>query len=205
MVIFVDELNKYAPAGGQGGLRDTLVDIAARGRHLNVVLFGAEQFRSKVDDEILGNCGTSFYGRVGDEEMTNAAYRSLTRNDQSRSCSACKKGRMLARHAHFRAPLFGTFPLQADDRGHGRAARLQWRTDGDSRGTHRGWSVQDRCANLMATERRTNKSAEASRRTDPETLDEIVRQVERRWRTADGKSGHAHGLSLRGEQAQTLI
>ena len=50
VVIFVDELNKYAPAGGQGGLRDTLVDIAARGRHLNVVLFGAEQFRSKVDE-----------------------------------------------------------------------------------------------------------------------------------------------------------
>ena len=51
------------------------MDIAARGRHLNVVLFGAQQFRSKVDDEILGNCGTSFYGRVGDEELTNAAYR----------------------------------------------------------------------------------------------------------------------------------
>ena len=82
VIIFVDELNKYAAAGSQNALRDTLVDIAARGRHLNVVLFGAQQFRSKVDDEILGNCGTSFYGRVGDEEITNASYRSLEREHE---------------------------------------------------------------------------------------------------------------------------
>lgn len=111
VIIFVDELNKYAPAGAQGGLRDTLVDIAARGRHLNVVLFGAQQFRSKVDGEILGNCGTSFYGRVGDEEIVNAAYRSLS-DTTKQELLGLKKGRLLSRHAHFRAPLFGTFPLK---------------------------------------------------------------------------------------------
>ncbi|HEV2107859.1 MAG TPA: hypothetical protein VGR16_06325 [Thermomicrobiales bacterium] len=110
LIIFVDELNKYAPGGGQGALRDTLVDIAARGRHLNVVLFGAQQFRSKVDDEILGNCGTSLYGRVGDEEITNSAYRSLSGTVQD-ELLGLPKGRLLVRHAHFRAPLFGSFPL----------------------------------------------------------------------------------------------
>ncbi|MGH2560872.1 MAG: hypothetical protein ACRDJH_17545 [Thermomicrobiales bacterium] len=110
VIVFVDELNKYAPAGGQGGLRDTLVDIASRGRHLNVVLFGAQQFRSKVDDEVLGNSGTSFYGRIGDEELTNSAYRSLSETAKA-ELLGLKKGRLLARHAHFRAPVFGTFPL----------------------------------------------------------------------------------------------
>ncbi|HEU0116338.1 MAG TPA: hypothetical protein VFQ80_16735 [Thermomicrobiales bacterium] len=110
VIVFVDELNKYAAAGGEGALRDTLVDIAARGRHLNVVLFGAQQFRSKVDDEILGNCGTSFYGRIGDEEIVNSAYRSLS-DSVKRDLLGLKKGRMLVRHAHFRAPLFGAFPL----------------------------------------------------------------------------------------------
>jgi hypothetical protein len=109
LIIFVDELNKYAPAGGDGGVRDTLVDIAARGRHLNVVLLGAQQFRSKVDSEILGNCGTSFYGRIGDEEIINAAYRSISET-QRQELLGLPKGRMLVRHAHFRAPLFGTFP-----------------------------------------------------------------------------------------------
>ena len=109
VIIFVDELNKYAPGGGQGGLRDTLVDIAARGRHLNVVLFGAQQFRSKVDDEILGNCGTSFYGRVGDEEIINSSYRSLSETAKA-ELLGLRKGRLLVRHAHFRTPLFGSFP-----------------------------------------------------------------------------------------------
>ncbi len=110
LIVFVDELNKYAPAGGEGGLRDTLVDIAARGRHLNVVLLGAQQFRSKVDGEILGNCGTSFYGRVGDEEIINSAYRSIS-DTSKQELLGLAKGRLLVRHAHFRAPLFGTFPL----------------------------------------------------------------------------------------------
>lgn len=109
VIIFVDELNKYAPNGGEGGLRDTLVDIAARGRHLNVVLFGAQQFRSKVESEILGNCGTSFYGRIGDEEIVNAAYRSLSDTAQH-ELLGLPKGTLLSRHSHFRAPLFGTFP-----------------------------------------------------------------------------------------------
>ncbi|MFM9107222.1 MAG: ATP-binding protein, partial [Chloroflexota bacterium] len=110
LVIFVDELNKYAPGGGEGALRDTLVDIAARGRHLNVVLFGAQQFRSKVDDEILGNCGTAFYGRIGDEEIVNAAYRSLSETTKA-ELLGLPKGRLLVRHAHFRAPLLGAFPM----------------------------------------------------------------------------------------------
>lgn len=109
LIVFVDELNKYAPGGGEGGLRDTLVDIAARGRHLNVVLFGAQQFRSKVESEILGNCGTSFYGRVGDEEIIASSYRSLSETTKS-ELLGLRKGRLLIRHAHFRSPLFGSFP-----------------------------------------------------------------------------------------------
>lgn len=116
LIVFVDELNKYAPAGGEGGLRDTLVDIAARGRHLNVVLFGAQQFRSRVDGEILGNCGTSFYGRIGDEEIINAAYRSISDTAKS-ELLGLPKGRLLIRHAHFREPLFGTFPMPPTIRG----------------------------------------------------------------------------------------
>ena len=80
LIIFVDELNKYAPSGNSrtSSLKDTLVDISARGRHLNLTLFGAQQFRSKVDDEVIGNAATSLYGRIGDEELTNASYRSFS-------------------------------------------------------------------------------------------------------------------------------
>jgi hypothetical protein len=110
LIIFVDELNKYAPSGsGTSSLKDTLVDISARGRHLNLVLFGAQQFRSKVDDEVIGNAATSLYGRVGDEELTNSSYRSFSQTTREELLQL-EKGRLLCRHAHYAVPVFGTFP-----------------------------------------------------------------------------------------------
>ena len=110
LIIFVDELNKYAPSGSRtSSLKDTLVDICARGRHLNLVLFGAQQFRSKVDDEVIGNAATSLYGRIGDEELTNSSYRSFSQTTREELLQL-EKGRLLCRHAHYAVPVFGTFP-----------------------------------------------------------------------------------------------
>src|ERR687896_5687 len=113
LIIFVDELNKYAPAGSKSSsLKDTLVDISSRGRHLNLVLFGAQQFRSKVDDEVVGNAATSLYGRIGDEELTNSSYRSFSQTTREELLQL-EKGRLLCRHAHYAVPVFGTFPRPA--------------------------------------------------------------------------------------------
>ncbi|HSK98945.1 MAG TPA: hypothetical protein VK869_01285 [Rubrobacteraceae bacterium] len=110
LIIFVDELNKYAPSGSRSSsLKDTLVDISARGRHLNLTLFGAQQFRSKVDDEVVGNAATSLYGRIGDEELTNSSYRSFSQTTREELLQL-EKGRLLCRHAHYAVPVFGTFP-----------------------------------------------------------------------------------------------
>ncbi|WP_273844351.1 ATP-binding protein [Rubrobacter calidifluminis] len=110
LIIFVDELNKYAPSGAKSSpLKETLVDISARGRHLNLTLFGAQQFRSKVDDEVVGNAATSLYGRIGDEEITNASYRSFSQTTREELLSL-EKGRLLLRHAHYAVPVFGRFP-----------------------------------------------------------------------------------------------
>ena len=110
LIIFVDELNKYAPSGARSSsLKDTLVDIAARGRHLSLTLFGAQQFRSKVDDEVVGNAATSLYGRIGDEELTNSSYRSFSQTTREELLQL-EKGRLLLRHAHYAVPVFGTFP-----------------------------------------------------------------------------------------------
>jgi hypothetical protein len=110
LIIFVDELNKYAPSGSRtSSLKDTLVDIAARGRHLHLTLFGAQQFRSRVDDEVVGNAATSLYGRIGDEELTNSSYRSFSGTTREELLQL-EKGRLLLRHAHYAVPIFGTFP-----------------------------------------------------------------------------------------------
>src|ERR671918_2259643 len=111
LIIFIDELNKYAPSGNSrtSSLKDTLVDISARGRHLNLTLFGAQQFRSKVDDEVIGNAATSLYGRIGDEELTNSSYRSFSGTTREELLQL-EKGELLLRHAHYAVPVFGTFP-----------------------------------------------------------------------------------------------
>ncbi|QYJ16691.1 hypothetical protein Rxycam_02526 [Rubrobacter xylanophilus DSM 9941] len=110
LIIFVDELNKYAPSGAKSSpLKETLVDISARGRHLSLTLFGAQQFRSKVDDEVIGNAATSLYGRIGDEELTNSSYRSFSQTTREELLQL-EKGRLLLRHAHYAVPVFGRFP-----------------------------------------------------------------------------------------------
>lgn len=187
VIVFVDELNKYAPGGGEGGLRDTLVDIAARGRHLNVVLFGAQQFRSKVDTEILGNCGTSFYGRIGDEEIINPSYRSLSDTAKA-ELLGLPKGRLLVRHAHFRAPVFGAFPHPPTIPGMvGQKVFNAGRKAGDS---HPGDALYRLMLRLMPT----GQPSKSEVRTHcegftAETIDSFCDQVQKATERARGTSG----------------
>ncbi len=78
VVIFVDELNKYAPARErQSPIIEQVLDIAERGRSLGVVLLGAEQFMSAVHERVVGNCSTTVIGRSGSAELASPAYRFL--------------------------------------------------------------------------------------------------------------------------------
>jgi uncharacterized protein len=145
LIIFIDELNKYAPSGSRtSSLKDTLVDISARGRHLNLTLFGAQQFRSKVDDEVVGNAATSLYGRTGDEELTNSSYRSFSSTTREELLQL-EKGRLLLRHAHYAVPVFGTFP---------RPMVLMGKQGTDIFGEHR----QDAATSVLAVMRRLIKT-----------------------------------------------
>jgi hypothetical protein len=191
VIVFVDELNKYAAGGSQGGLRDTLVDIAARGRHLNVVLFGAQQFRSKVDDEILGNCGTSFYGRVGDEEITNASYRSLTDTAKA-ELLGLPKGRLLVRHAHFRAPLFGTFPRPPVIPGMAGQSVFNDAAGAARADAHAGDGLYFLLKRLMHDA--APSKAEVRTETEGftlEVIDRICSQVEQNWKRLEGTTAAA--------------
>lgn len=78
-VIFVDELNKFAPisAGKEKAVEKILEEIAERGRTEGTILFSAEQFRSSVDPNITGNCSTSLYGRTNAMELANSIYKNI--------------------------------------------------------------------------------------------------------------------------------
>lgn len=76
IVIFVDELNKYASndVPKNSPILRQLLDIAERGRSLGIILFGVEQFRSAIHDRVKGNCSTQAYGRTNAIEVSKPDY-----------------------------------------------------------------------------------------------------------------------------------
>lgn len=113
VIIFVDELNKYAPVRESSSpIIEQVLDIAERGRSLGVVLFGAEQFRSAVHPRVVGNCATHIFGRTGSTELADAAYRALDA-DVRLSLTRLEKGELLLSHATFRQPVKVRFPRPA--------------------------------------------------------------------------------------------
>ncbi len=77
VIIFVDELNKYASndTPKNSPILHQLLDITERGRSLGIILFSVEQFRSAIHDRVKGNCATSAYGRTNAIEVSKADYR----------------------------------------------------------------------------------------------------------------------------------
>ena len=113
LIVFVDELNKYAPNDGQDTyVRKMLLDIAERGRYLGLVLFSAQQFRSQVHRRVVGNSGTSLYGRMDADELATPGYSVLSPSTRTK-LATLEKGQLMVRHPHFTQPIFVRFPRPA--------------------------------------------------------------------------------------------
>src|SRR5687768_682009 len=113
VVVFVDELNKYAPAEGPDTyVRKMLLDLSERGRYLGLVLFSAQQFRSQVQRRVVGNAGTSIFGRMDMDELATPGYGTLTPATKIK-LATLPKGELMLRHPHFTQPIFVKFPRPA--------------------------------------------------------------------------------------------
>jgi DNA helicase HerA-like ATPase len=113
VVVFVDELNKYAPADGPDTyVRKMLLDLSERGRYLGLVLFSAQQFRSQVQRRVVGNAGTGIYGRMDMDELAMPAYTTLSPATKIK-LATLPKGELMLRHPHFTHPIFVKFPRPA--------------------------------------------------------------------------------------------
>lgn len=113
VVVFVDELNKYAPADGPDTyVKRMLLDLSERGRYLGLVLFSAQQFRSQVLRRVTGNAGTSVYGRMDSDELAMPGYATLSPAVKAK-LATLPKGELMVRHPHFTQPIFVRFPRPA--------------------------------------------------------------------------------------------
>lgn len=111
VIVFVDELNKFAPSGNvRTPLKARLIDITARGRSIGLVLFGAEQFASDVEKEIVENSATFLFGRTEATELRSPAYAGLS-DEVKAKLSLLPQGQLLAKFAKFPQPIFLRFPF----------------------------------------------------------------------------------------------
>jgi DNA helicase HerA-like ATPase len=111
IVIFVDELNKYASddISNDSPILRQLIGIAERGRSSGIILFSAEQFRSFIKDRIKGNCATHAYGRTNAIEVSKKDYQyipSVYKNMMTR----LKQGEYILQNPLFRSVLRIKFP-----------------------------------------------------------------------------------------------
>lgn len=111
VVIFVDELNKFVPAGRQySALKGEIVEMAARGRSIGMALIGAQQLASKVDEEVLANTSTFAVGRSHAVEIHKSPYGWLSKGLQEKAMML-EKGWMFLWHVLHKRPVLIHFPL----------------------------------------------------------------------------------------------
>lgn len=111
LIIFIDELNKYASKDipkGSPILRQIL-EVTERGRSLGIVLFAAEQFRSNIVDRVTGNCSTHAYGRTNSIETATKDYSSLP-GTYKNMLTRLEQGDYLIQNPIFRSLLKIHFP-----------------------------------------------------------------------------------------------
>jgi len=108
-IVVVDELNSIAPANQQSPLKEQIIEIARKGRSVGYIIFGAEQFASEVDNQIIGNSSLRVLGRTSSMEISSSAFRNFTQQEKN-TVMMLRKGEMLISFPTFRANVKILFP-----------------------------------------------------------------------------------------------
>ena len=111
IIIFIDEMNKYASKDipKTSPILREILDVTERGRSLGIILFAAEQFRSSIHDRVTGNCSTHAYGRTNSIETSTRDYGSLP-NTYKNMLIRLEQGDYLIQNPIFRSLLKIRFP-----------------------------------------------------------------------------------------------
>lgn len=111
IIIFIDELNKYASQDTpkNSPILRQILDIAERGRSLGIILFSAEQFRSAIHARVTGNCSTHAYGRTNAIEVAKADYKYVPQVYKN-MMTRLKQGEYIVQNPVFRSLLNIKFP-----------------------------------------------------------------------------------------------
>ena len=113
LFVVVDELNKYAPRDGRSPIKELLLDIAERGRSLGVILLGAQQTASEVEQRVVSQSSFRVAGRLDAAEAQRDEYRFLTPRVWRERARLLKPGAMIVQQPEIPTPLLIEFPRPA--------------------------------------------------------------------------------------------
>lgn len=111
LIIFIDELNTFAPSGPQepNPIARHIIEIASKGRYRRTALFGAQQFKSQVHNQVWENSALHAIGRTGSAELSTKPYREFDKTAQL-SILNLQPGEMLISFRKWRNPIKLIFP-----------------------------------------------------------------------------------------------
>lgn len=111
IIIFIDELNKYASKDvpKNSPILRQIIDISERGRSLGIILFSVEQFKSAIHDRVKGNCATHAYGRTNAIEISKNDYKFISQVYKN-MMTRLDPGEYIIEHPIFRSLLNIKFP-----------------------------------------------------------------------------------------------
>ncbi|WP_446011468.1 ATP-binding protein [Candidatus Electrothrix sp.] len=111
IIVFIDELNKYAGSDlpKNSPILRQIIDISERGRSLGIVLFSAEQFKSAIHERVKGNCSTHAYGRTNTIEVSKKDYSYIPKVYKNMMIRLTQ-GEYIVQNPVFTSPLHIRFP-----------------------------------------------------------------------------------------------
>lgn len=109
VIVVVDELNSLASKNESSELKHQIIEVARKGRAAHFIIFGAEQFTSEVDEQIVGNSALRIVGRTSSLELQGPALRFLSPPEKN-SAMVLRKGELLVSFPTFRSNIKITFP-----------------------------------------------------------------------------------------------
>ena len=108
----LDELNKYAPKDSSSPIKEYLVDIAERGRSMNIILIGAQQTASEIEPRVVANSAFRVVGRLDAAESEKSEYGYLSQAAKTRT-RLLQPGTMMVTQPQIPIPILLQFPFPA--------------------------------------------------------------------------------------------
>ncbi|GLV54331.1 hypothetical protein KDH_11790 [Dictyobacter sp. S3.2.2.5] len=109
VIVFADELNRLAPRNGNGGIGEYLSQLARTTRDRGIVLFGAGQFRSGINEDILKAASVHYSMRTPEHELSDRMYTPLSQEFKAR-LTQLEPGQALLQYPSLRTAVFTQFP-----------------------------------------------------------------------------------------------